>query len=103
MIFAARPCENEAEHGAGSLIRLTDVCLSNGICREGRVAMCERGKFILFILVCCFILCCSGGIAAASQSLPDEARSCLECHGQKGLQVSFQNNESLEAYVNADT
>ena len=65
--------------------------------------MCERGKMILFILVCCFILCCSGGITAAAQSLPDEAQSCLECHAQKGLQVTFQNNESLEAYVNADT
>ncbi len=66
--------------------------------------MCERKKIIIsFILVCCFILCCSGGGTAAAQSLSDETQSCLECHAQQGLKVSFQNNESMEAYVNAVT
>jgi predicted CXXCH cytochrome family protein len=66
--------------------------------------MWERGKMIvLFILVCSVILCSSERGTAAAQLLPDEAQSCLECHAQQGLQVSFQDNESLEAYVNADT
>jgi predicted CXXCH cytochrome family protein len=65
--------------------------------------MPERNKLLLgFLLSCCFSLCYSGGVTAAAEALPDEAQSCLECHAQKGSVVSFQNNESLEAYVNTD-
>ncbi len=105
MISAARPYTNGAEQGNRYPDSASPMfAYPTGTCREGRVTMWERGKIIiLFILVLCFILCCSEGGTAAAQSLPDETSSCLECHAQQGLTMSFQDNKSLEAYVNADT
>ena len=38
-------------------------------------------------------------VCAAEPGLPDESAACLECHGQHGLKVTFQNKETLDAYV----
>jgi predicted CXXCH cytochrome family protein len=105
MIFTAKPDENEAGHGNWHPDSVSPVLAHSTVSRtEGRIAMWERvKKSILFIIACCFILCCSGGRTAAAQSLPDETQSCLECHAQQGIKISFHNNESREAYVNADT
>jgi predicted CXXCH cytochrome family protein len=65
--------------------------------------MSEGKKMLyLFILVFCISLPCPKGGTAADQEFPDEARSCLECHTQRGLTVKFQNNESIEAFVNGE-
>jgi len=65
--------------------------------------MWERMKILLlFLLNCCLLLCYSGGGTAAAQASPDETQSCLGCHAQKGPTVSFQNKESIQAYVNND-
>lgn len=42
------------------------------------------------------------GIARAADSPPlDETAACLVCHEQRGLMIKFQNNDKLEAYVDA--
>lgn len=65
--------------------------------------MAKRKKILLwFLLSCCFLACYSEGRTAAAQALTDETQSCLECHAQKGPLVSFQDNESIDAYVNTD-
>jgi len=56
---------------------------------------------ILLMFLSCFFYG-FGGQTTGAQSLPDEAQSCLECHNSHGLKVSFQNNESKEAFVNSD-
>ena len=40
-------------------------------------------------------------VRAGEPALPVESVACLECHGQRGLSVTFQNKEALEAYVDA--
>jgi hypothetical protein len=37
-----------------------------------------------------------------SAQLPEESRACLECHGQKGLTVTFQDHEQMDAFVNRE-
>jgi predicted CXXCH cytochrome family protein len=64
--------------------------------------MLERKKLLLVFLLGCFLIHYSAGVTVAAPALPDETQSCLECHAQKGSLVSFQNNESIEAYVNTD-
>jgi len=46
-----------------------------------------------------------GGLAArraGGAELSGPAVRCLQCHGQKGIVVRFENDETLEAYVNPD-
>jgi predicted CXXCH cytochrome family protein len=63
----------------------------------------EKGKYIipfaLFLSIACLLL---AGPAAGNAGLSDEARVCLSCHARRGLMVTFQNNEFVEAYVDTD-
>lgn len=65
----------------------------------------EKEKYILrcalFFLFLHLVI--PGVIGAADARLTDEARECLSCHAQHGLLMAFQNNESVEAYVDAET
>lgn len=44
---------------------------------------------------------CSGPVGAAAAELSDEALLCQSCHEQHGLEMTFQNKESMEAYVDS--
>ncbi len=42
------------------------------------------------------------GIAGAGEAvLPDEASGCLKCHSQRGHNLTFQNNEFIDTYIDA--
>jgi hypothetical protein len=59
-------------------------------------------KNTVFLLL--LSLCLTGATrpgSAAEQPVPEDAAACLECHSQRGAHVTFQNNESVEAYVDA--
>ena len=36
---------------------------------------------------------------SAEQGLPEEAQTCLGCHGERGLAFTFQNGERLDVYI----
>ncbi len=60
------------------------------------------GKRILLIFAALFwvtALCPAAG--GAEQALPEDVKACLDCHGRQGLTITFQNNETLPAYVDA--
>lgn len=46
------------------------------------------------------VLFCAGGPAEAQ--LTDEAVACLNCHGQKGISISFKDGGTAEAHVRAE-
>jgi predicted CXXCH cytochrome family protein len=50
--------------------------------------------FIVFLL--------STGTLFAAEELSDEAVACLGCHGQKGLAFTFDNGETLDAFIDTD-
>jgi predicted CXXCH cytochrome family protein len=55
---------------------------------------------LAIMLYCIALMAILGGSAGATEALlSDEAKACLECHARRGLRVTFQNNESIEAYV----
>lgn len=43
-----------------------------------------------------------GADTAVEQVLSEDTKYCLECHGQQGLTLTFQNKESVGAYVDAE-
>jgi predicted CXXCH cytochrome family protein len=64
----------------------------------------EHGKHIMPLALFVSIACLLVAVAAAGNAvLSDEARACLSCHEKHGLMVTFENNEFVEAYVDADT
>ncbi len=54
------------------------------------------------ILAAALSLGLPGIIRAAAASPSAETAACLECHGKRGLMLTFQNKDKLEAYVNPD-
>ena len=64
----------------------------------------KGGKSIL----CIFVSLCFAGIISADMAgakdvlLSDEAKTCLGCHGKRGIIKKFQNQESVSAYVDAE-
>lgn len=44
--------------------------------------------------------CC--GAVEAVQAIQSDVQKCLSCHSQRGLIKTFENNDSLEAYVDAE-
>lgn len=63
----------------------------------------EKNSIRTALLFLSLLLSMSGSAGAAAAPSPDEARACLSCHAKRGLTVTFQNNESVEAYVDPDT
>ncbi len=63
----------------------------------------KQGKHIfplaLFLSIACLLLT---GSAAGNAGLSDEAQACLSCHARRGLMVTFEDNEFIEAYVDTD-
>ena len=43
-----------------------------------------------------------GGSDRLYAEIPEESSACLECHGQHGLTVTFQDNEKIDAFVDTD-
>jgi predicted CXXCH cytochrome family protein len=64
----------------------------------------EKGKKIIPFALSIFAVCLflAGPAAAANADLADEAQNCLTCHAQHGLIVTFENNESTEAFVDSE-
>ncbi len=56
------------------------------------------GRVVLLVI----LMLCSGRAGAEHALLSDEARKCLDCHAKPGIIKSFQNNESVLAYINLD-
>lgn len=44
----------------------------------------------------------NAAVKADHAALSEDAKACLECHGQPGIAVNFQNKETVEAYVNSE-
>jgi predicted CXXCH cytochrome family protein len=63
-----------------------------------------EGKRILLLFTAffCFCVICPAGGDAGVPALSDDAKACLECHGQQGINFLFQNKESRGAYVDAE-
>lgn len=57
-----------------------------------------RTPFLMMIPLYAALLV-SAVSGADKAPLSDEAGACLSCHAQRGLTVTFQNSESIEAYV----
>jgi hypothetical protein len=45
---------------------------------------------------------CLSPVAAEEGNHPAEQQKCLECHGRKGIRITFRNGESLAAYLNPE-
>lgn len=58
----------------------------------------NRYGFVLCILLSMFQ---SAAADPAGAALSEEAKSCLNCHGQRGLSITFRNGETLPAFVDA--
>jgi predicted CXXCH cytochrome family protein len=58
---------------------------------------------LIFLLVSLVFWCVLAADTAHAKDvvLSDEAKGCLGCHEKRGILKKFQNNESVEAYVNA--
>ncbi len=64
--------------------------------------MAERkglAQWILCAILVVLIIPLSG--RAAESALTADTRACLECHGQKGLSLRFQNGETVAAFIDA--
>lgn len=42
------------------------------------------------------------GRANADEELLEESRACLECHGQRGISITFQDGKTVEAFINPE-
>jgi len=64
----------------------------------------ERMNSTLAWLLCTAFLLFAGidSLYAAAPGLPEESTACLGCHGQRGVTVTFQDREKIEAYVDAE-
>lgn len=62
----------------------------------------RRGPYrftpVLFIL--CLVMLGSASTAGSAEP-PEGTGDCLGCHGQRGLTVTFQNSETMDAFVDA--
>jgi len=54
------------------------------------------------LLFLSLFLMTAGPAAAESPGLATEAQACLSCHARQGLMVTFENNEFIEAYIDAE-
>lgn len=62
-----------------------------------------RKNILCVVMLLCFTGVISADIVSAREAvLSDEARSCLGCHGKRGIVKKFQNEESVTAYVDAE-
>ncbi len=64
----------------------------------------EKKKYIIIFLML-FLplsLTIASRTGAESTDLSNEEQSCLSCHAQHGLMLTFENKEFVEAYVNAE-
>lgn len=59
----------------------------------------ERIIFVSVLLFCIFM---ASPAKAGDIVLSDEAQKCLSCHAQHGLTKTFENNESMEAFVDVE-
>ena len=59
-----------------------------------------RGAYRWFLVLAAACLLIAAPSPAAEQA-PDASEGCLNCHGQKGMTLTFQNGETLDAFVDA--
>ncbi|MGE5174341.1 MAG: hypothetical protein ACM3MD_11005, partial [Betaproteobacteria bacterium] len=64
----------------------------------------EKGQFTMLValLFLALFMAIVGPVGADISELSDEAKACLTCHAQHGRMVTFENNEFVEAYVDAE-
>jgi predicted CXXCH cytochrome family protein len=60
--------------------------------------MLNKYSVLIFIVTAFFVTHAEAGNVVLS----DEAQACLECHSKRGIIKTFENKESLEAYVEAE-
>ncbi len=58
-----------------------------------------KGRFLWSMLITAMVLLTNSMGSAGEQALSEEAAACLGCHGQRGVKLTFQNGESLDAFV----
>ncbi len=58
-----------------------------------------RRVFLWSMLVSAMFLHLSGAVRGEDQVPSDDAEVCFGCHGQHGVKFTFQNGESLEAFI----
>ncbi len=58
-----------------------------------------RRLFLWSVLVTVMFLFSQAVGRAEEQGVSEEATACLGCHGQRGVKFSFQNGETLDAFV----
>ena len=63
----------------------------------------RKGLHAIFaaLLFLALLIVIAGPAGAESAGLTIEAKACLSCHAQHGHMVTFENNEFVEAYVDA--
>jgi predicted CXXCH cytochrome family protein len=62
-----------------------------------------RKNLLYALILLCFAGILSVDLVSAREVvLSDEARTCLGCHGKRGIVKKFQNEESVAAYVDAE-
>src|SRR4030065_1651976 len=59
----------------------------------------KRAPWVLAILL--LVLASANGQAKEAE-LSGESRGCLQCHGKRGIEKKFLNEETVEAYVNPE-
>ena len=59
----------------------------------------ELGTIIMTTLL--LLIFAASPAEPQNSALSDEAQKCLECHGSRGIIKKFENNEYVEAYVDA--
>ncbi len=64
----------------------------------------EKGQYthLAALLFLSLALLTADPAGAGNGSISEEAKSCLSCHAQHGRMVTFENNEFIEAYVDAE-
>ena len=89
------------EFSGCDIVRLLPFRYTVMLCKG--VSMKERTVFFALVI---FLLCAFpafvGLVGAKEIVLADEARTCLGCHGKRGIAKQFQNGESVTAYVDAE-
>lgn len=62
-----------------------------------------KGRFGIIIMAVLLLLTFTASPARSQNSaLSDEAQKCLSCHAYRGLTKTFENNESIEAFVDVE-
>lgn len=63
----------------------------------------EKEKYIMLaaLLFLSISMLIAGPAGAENTGLSDKSKACLSCHAKHGIMVTFENNEFVEAYVDA--